>query len=281
VGTWTGTGRIGGKADVQAALNRIHGAQRGNLAPAPVRTVDEHDGLAGTATDTLPVLPELRPLLPWPGGIRKGATVTATGSTSLLMLLLAGAMRDTGAWAAVVGMPMLGGLAAHELGVPLARVAHIPEPGPDWPQIVSALIDGVDVVAVQPPPGVTEGVLRSVSARARQKGCVLLPTRAWSGADLTLEATGQRWHGLKNGRGRLRYADLEIRASGRGRAVRPKTATITIGSKPAPLPISASVHRQIPAQPDGGLWANITPMRPPADPWADLEASVHPIRQGR
>ena len=59
-------------------------------------------------------------LLPWPGGIRRGATVAVTGSTSLLIAVLAGAMRE-GAWAAVVGMPAIGALAAQEYGIDLSR----------------------------------------------------------------------------------------------------------------------------------------------------------------
>ena len=273
---WTGGGRIADASDVRAALQRINGPQRGNLALAPVTTADQAE-LAGDTTDVLPALPQLRPLLPWPGGIRRGATVAAVGSTSLLLLLLAGAMRDTGSWAAVVGMPALGGLAVHEAGIPLERLALVPEPGPDWPQIVSALIDGVDVVAVKPPAGVSEGVVRSLAARARQKGCVLLPTTPAPGADLTLEATGRRWHGLNDtGRGRLRYAELELRATGRGRAVRPRVATVTIGQMPKPLIIPAPAHQEVPERPadsDSGLWADVVPMRSP-DPWADLTAPM-------
>ncbi|MEU4558425.1 hypothetical protein AB0F72_08545 [Actinoplanes sp. NPDC023936] len=269
--TWTGSGRIDGTADVRAALDRINGAQRGNLALAPVTTADQADLTSPNATRVLPCDPQLAPLLPWPGGLRRGATVAAVGSTSLLMLLLAGAMRESGAWAAVVGAPMFGGLAASEIGVDLGRLALVPEPGPDWPQIVSALIDGVDLVAVQPPAGTSEGVVRSLVARARQKGCVLIPTRPVPGTDLTLEVTGRRWHGLGDGRGRLRYCELDVRATGRGRAVRPKTATVTVGSKPAPLDIPPPKHLRVePETADTGMWANVVPMRPPADPWAGL-----------
>jgi len=57
-------------------------------------------------------------------------------------------------------MPDLGLLAAYELGVDLERLALVPEPGPDWPQVVAALLDGIDVVVVAPP-----AVTPAVSAR--------------------------------------------------------------------------------------------------------------------
>ncbi|MEU4560214.1 hypothetical protein AB0F72_17675 [Actinoplanes sp. NPDC023936] len=178
--TWASQGHIAGKADALAALQRVNqsATSRGNLALVtdPVRTAGDAELPAPDLSKVLPADPQLLPLLPWPGGLRRGATVSAIGSTSLLILLLAGAMRDSGAWAAVVSEPMIGGLAAAEMGVPLDRLAHIPNPGSDWPQIVAALIALIDVVAVQPPPGTAEGVLRSLSARARQKGCVLYRT---------------------------------------------------------------------------------------------------------
>ncbi|MFF0378661.1 hypothetical protein [Actinoplanes missouriensis] len=273
--TWNGSGRISGKADALAALQRVNetARSRGNLAlvPQPVTTGDQAS-VQGDVTGVLPCDFRLQPLLPWPGGLRKGATVAAVGSTSLLMLLLAGAMRDTGSWGAVVGAPMFGGQAAAEAGIPVDRLALVPEPGPDWPQIVSALIDGVDVVAVQPPPGAAEGVLKSLSARARQKGCVLLPTKPWAGAELTLDVTGRHWHGLGNGRGRLRHCELDVQATGRGRAVRPKRATITVAGEPIP-PIVVPPAPPRPVEPvvaDTGRWAHLEPSPLPADPWAGL-----------
>jgi hypothetical protein len=100
---------------------------------------------------------------------------------------------------------------------------------------------------------------------------VLLTTRAWPGADLALEATERRWHGLKTGRGRLRYCQLDVRSSGRGRAVRPKTATITLGdTRPlvrVPAPPSATDE---PATPENPLWATVEPSQSPDNPWQEL-----------
>jgi hypothetical protein len=53
----------------------------------------------------------------------------------------------------VVGLPALGAVAAVEQhGVPLERLVLVPHPGPDWPTVVAALLDGLDMVVVAAPP---------------------------------------------------------------------------------------------------------------------------------
>ncbi|MDG4794989.1 hypothetical protein [Micromonospora sp. WMMD1082] len=164
-----------------------------------------------------------------PSGLRRGATVRVTGSTSLLLLLLAGAMADTDLWSAVVGVPHLGMLAAAELGVPLERLALVPSPGPDLPAVVGALVDGMSLVAVTSPgAGVGEATARALGRRARSRGCVLVVGQGWPGADLEISAGGRRWAGLGEGRGRLRYCDFDIEVRGRGSAARPRRATIRL-----------------------------------------------------
>lgn len=122
---WTGDGLIGGIDDVRRVLADVNaaGLKRDNTAFA-VELVQSADEVALTEADiarVLPAVPEIAELFPWPGGIRRGATVAAVGSTSLLMTLPAGAMTQ-GSWAAVVGMPAFGGLAAADAGVPLDRL---------------------------------------------------------------------------------------------------------------------------------------------------------------
>lgn len=181
---------------------------------------------------TLPVLPELRNLLPG-RGLRRGATVAVstgrpswpTGATSLVLALLAQASR-TGSWCAVVGVPSLGAVAAAEVGIALDRLALIPNPGPEWPTVVAALIDGVDVVVLGVPGPVAGPLAGRLAARARQRGSVLIPYGTWGGADVTLEAERGVWHGLGAGRGRLRCRQLTILARGRGAAARPKRAQV-------------------------------------------------------
>jgi hypothetical protein len=270
---WSGNGLISSRADIKAAIQRATQAaiQRGNLALLPEPVTTGTDAVPDT-TGLLPADPQLAPLLPW-RGLKRGTTITAAGSTSLLMLLLAGAMRGTGSWAAIVGMPQIGWIAAAELGMDMDRVAVIPEPGPDWPTITAALLDGVDMVVVQPPADTTASVATALAARARLKGAVLLTTRTWPGADLALEATERRWHGLQTGRGRLRYCELAVRAAGRGRAVRAKTATLQLGDTRPPVRIptpAAPAVEQV--GPGNDLWTAVKPSPPPADPWTRLKA---------
>jgi hypothetical protein len=173
----------------------------------------------------LPVLPGLRRLLP-AGGLRRGSTVAVTpGVTSVLLALLAGASA-AGFWCAVVGLPTLGPVAAGEFGIALDRLALVPEPGPDWPGVVAALLDGVDVVVAAPPGPVSATVAGRLAARARQRGSVLVPYARWSGADLVLESPGGGWQGLGRGQGRLHRRELAISARGRGAAARPRTVLL-------------------------------------------------------
>jgi hypothetical protein len=180
----------------------------------------------------LPVVPELSGLLPG-RGLRRGSTVAvatgrqapAGGGTSLMLALLAEASRS-GSWCAVVGVPALGAIAAAESGISLDRFALVPNPGPEWPTVVAALIDGVDVVVAAVPGPVAGAVAGRLVARARQRGCVLVPFGQWPGADVTLQVTDGRWEGLGNGRGRLRRREVTVLARGRGAAARPKEITM-------------------------------------------------------
>jgi hypothetical protein len=222
----------------------------------------------------LPAPPALAGLFPWPGGIRRGATVAAVGSTSLVIALLAKAM-SAGSWAAVVGMPSFGALAAAEAGVPLEHLALIPEPGPNWPTAVSAAIDGVDIVVVATPPTVADSMTRALMNRARQKGTVLIPTSAWTSCDLTITLTSRTWSGLGHGHGRLRNQQITLRSVGRGRAARPSTVTVAMPHSPQAGPACLSHAEPVAhlAAVDG--WGETEPNEPPLDPWSGLRDRGH------
>ena len=49
------------------------------------------------------------------------------------------------------GCPRSASVAAAEAGVALDRLALVPHPGPDWPTVVAALLDGVDIVVAAAP----------------------------------------------------------------------------------------------------------------------------------
>lgn len=190
----------------------------------------------------LPVSAPLRPLLP-AGGLRRGVTVevgvgslvrpeseargdpagggsapvVASGGSALLLALIAGPSR-AGSWCALVGAPGVGVAAASEAGIDLAHLALVPAPGPGWARVVAALVEGFDLVAVRPPAGVSAADQRSLTARARHHGAVLLSLGSWPGAEVRLSATSSAWEGLGAGHGRLRARRVVVRAGGRGAA---------------------------------------------------------------
>lgn len=180
----------------------------------------------------LPVAPALHAILP--DGLRRGSTVSVTGSMSLLFALLGAASAD-GAWAALVGFPRISAEAAREYGIDLARLALVPDPGlvqGGWTTAVGALLDAVDIVAARPPRGrgVVPGDVRRLAARARSKDAVLMPyvhdPSGWPGADVRLQAIGGEWTGIGAGTGRLRARRVEVTAGGRGHAARPRSASL-------------------------------------------------------
>jgi hypothetical protein len=194
------------------------GAASSLATPGAVGVASDLASAPADRARVLPVHPALAALFPW-GGLRRGVTVTVLGSTSLLFALLAPAT-GTGSWAALVGMPDLGLRAAGELGVAVERLVLVRHPGAHLPAVVAALLDGMDLVAVDP-ARLADSHLRRLSARARHRGAVLISTGPWPGADLELTPERARWTGLGDGHGFLEARDTLVTARGRGAASRP------------------------------------------------------------
>jgi hypothetical protein len=187
-----------------------------------------------------PVVAPLAPLLPG-GGLRRGSVVSVQGSAALLLALLAAATAQ-GAWAAVIGVDDLGVLAAAEVGVVVRRLVLIPRPGPDPAPVAAALLDGVGLVALAGADRMPTGARRSLAARARQRGSVLLPLGRWPGADVELNCHAETWSGAEAGHGRLRSREVRVRAVGRGAAAQPRIARLL-------LPGPGGAVTQAPADP--------------------------------
>ena len=202
-------------------------------APSPA-TLRE---LAGRVAPVTLARDQLLPLSPAVGslglaGLRRGSALSVTGaapgSTSLALALLAGPV-TAGSWAAIVGMPDLGLVAAAELGVDLARLAVVPAPGPLWPAVVAALVDAVDVVLLRPPSRVRPADARRLAARIRDRGSVLLIAGPWPEAtDVRLNVVASRWTGLERGHGHLQRRALEVVTGGRGAASRERRVTVEL-----------------------------------------------------
>lgn len=192
----------------------------------------------------LPLVRPVSPLFPG-GGLRRGTVVGVSGlldgvdglgATSLALAVLAGPSA-AGSWTAVVGLPALGGLSAAEQGIVLSRLALVPEPAKAWPTVVAALLDAIDVVAVACPGRLRPADARRLSARARERGSVLVVLgRGWPpdgpGPDVQLQVAGASWSGLGRGHGMLAGRRLDVIAGGRGAAARPRRLTVVLGQGP-------------------------------------------------
>jgi hypothetical protein len=93
---------------------------------------------------------------------------------------------------------------------------------------------------------------RRLTARARERGAVLLSTGPWSGANVVLAAEPVEWTGLGDGHGHLRRHRLAVTRGGRGSAGRgaraevvlpvpPGTVVAGAGTAPARRPAEAPV----------------------------------------
>lgn len=173
-------------------------------------------------TDLLPAPEPLLTLFP-AGGLARGSTLAVGRSSSLLVALLA-AVSSAGSWCAVVGLPAFGVVAAAEAGVTVDRLALVRDPGPDPAGVVGALLDGFDLVVVGDPRGLGLAEVRRLTARARQRGAVLVGIGSWPSADLRLSLTDALWQGAGRGDGRLRQRRVTVIAEGRGSAL-PAPAT--------------------------------------------------------
>jgi hypothetical protein len=180
---------------------------------------------------SLPVHPALHPLLP--DGLRRGSTVSVTGSLSLLLALIAEASAE-GAWCVLVDLPIgsatrLGAEAARDFGIDLTRLPVVPATGESWTNVVGALLDAFDVVAARAPARLADGELRKLAARARSRSSVLLPFLSggrWPMADLRLTAQPGEWSGIGDGHGRLARRRMQVGIEGRGQAVRSREVTL-------------------------------------------------------
>ncbi|SDD28938.1 hypothetical protein SAMN05216410_3121 [Sanguibacter gelidistatuariae] len=173
------------------------------------------DRLVSTERPPLPIPPQLCEMIP--EGLRRGSITVVSGSTSLLLSLIAEASQ-AGSWGALVGAPGINLLAAAQAGVDLSRLVLVPGPGIESATTVAALLDGMDIVVVGPEAVLVDSDRRRLAARARERASVILAMRPWQGAGMTLTAERSQWSGLGVGHGRLRSRLLTVTRSGRSGA---------------------------------------------------------------
>ncbi|WP_424809691.1 hypothetical protein [Rhodococcus sp. 27YEA15] len=207
----------------------------------------------------LPVPAGIAELLPQ-GGLVRGTVASVDGASSLLLGLLA-SVTASGGHVAVVGLPRLGLLAAHEMGAQLERLALVPTPGPDPVEIAAVLLDGMDLVILGlAGASVSPSRARAVVARARSKGSTLVVTDGyWVGAEVRLDARVDGYGGFGKGRelGRGRLCSVELAVRARGRSFQSRTSRLSIcsaGGGVAWAP-SAEPIDGVTAEPIGGVTA--------------------------
>ncbi|MGH9024704.1 MAG: hypothetical protein ACRDWD_01090 [Acidimicrobiia bacterium] len=199
-----------------AALPRRDEESRGRLhevarRAAPVTTAGER---------VLAVPGELGAVLPG-GGVQRGSVVAVDGSpgagSTTLMLRLAAAATAAGEWAALVERDAtLGGQAAFEAGVELERCAVVRwVPRNAWATVVAALLDGLGLVAAEVPNTARLADARRLTARARERGAVLVVSGPWP-AEAALRLHARGWED----------DSLAVAVEGRGAAARPQLTAL-------------------------------------------------------
>lgn len=168
------------------------------------------------------------------GTLARDAVVRVVGDgvgSTAVAFELAAAVTGVGEWVGAVDLDgTLGALAAAEAGVALERFAVVRRVPPTrWATVLAAMLDGMSLVLTDVPRGVRVGDARRLTARARERGCVLVVhERSVLGVGvpwpvpvaLTVTGTSRAWTGLDDA-GHLTGRALLVRVEGRGAAARP------------------------------------------------------------
>lgn len=204
-------------------------ALSGDVVPLSKVPVFAHERL-------LPVHDALVPLFASspdsPAGLVRGQTVVCTGSVAVSCALgLVAGVTQAGSWAAIVGMPSIGVLAAATIGVSLDRTVFVNSSSVnqtstadsgtrgDSGAALSALVDGVDLVVVARSvmTSLHSSAVRRLQNRAQSKGSVLviIGDPPATSVDVRLTARSVQWEGLGDGYGHLRRRLVSVEMEGR------------------------------------------------------------------
>lgn len=204
-------------------------ALSGDVVPLSKVPVFAHERL-------LPVHDALVPLFASspdsPAGLVRGQTVVCTGSVAVSCALgLVAGVTQAGSWAAIVGMPSIGVLAAATIGVSLDRTVFVNSSSVnqtstadsgtrgDSGAALSALVDGVDLVVVARSvmTSLHSSVVRRLQNRAQSKGSVLviIGDPPATSVDVRLTTRSVQWEGLGDGHGHLRRRLVSVEMEGR------------------------------------------------------------------
>lgn len=131
--------------------------------------------------------------------VERRQVVAVAGSTSLFLHALA-RLQEGRRWCAVVGHPGLGWCAAQEAGVNLAAVLAVPQVGERAIRVLTALAEGVEVLAVGPGVRLSGREQRFLAGKVRERGGALVVVGAWEGAwQLEAASSAPRFLGRAEG----------------------------------------------------------------------------------
>jgi hypothetical protein len=122
----------------------------------------------------------------------------------------------------------------------------VPDPGAELVAVVSALVDGFELVVLGPvgARGVQPQLARQLAGRVRNRGAVRLTAGSWPGVDLELRVSNRKWRGLtEDGFGHLEFRDVLVSARGRGAAARPHTVALQLPGPNGAAAASSPVAR--------------------------------------
>ncbi|MFT3899487.1 MAG: hypothetical protein QM728_04465 [Gordonia sp. (in: high G+C Gram-positive bacteria)] len=218
-------------AQLRQAMARV-----GATAGAAAQRMDDGVGSGedGPTAGVLAVPATLAELFPH-GGLARGSVVSAAGSGSLLLSLIA-ASSAAGAQVAVVGLGRLSMLAAAEMGADLSRVVLVADPGTDPLQIATILLDGMDLVVLNLRGlSVPPSRAKVLAARARRNSTVLLVVDGrWPGAAAHLSARVSGYRRGAPGAPRCGYGRIDgwdLSVSVRARSRPPRSAQLVAGAE--------------------------------------------------
>ena len=205
-------------ADAGTGAGADSAAVQNPTAPAlPASAPTEGAGAFDYAVpaDAVPLPRDLRAVVP-SGAVAPGQVVALAGGHSLVVALVAAATA-AGKRCAIIGYPALGLAAVAAEGGDLSQVALVPSAGADPGVVASVLLDGMDMVVLDPDCGrIPSARARVLAGRARAAGTVLVAgARDWPGADLRLESAPSRCAGLDRGYGRIFSACAPVLARGK------------------------------------------------------------------
>lgn len=185
--------------------------QRAGLRIVRTQPATPRTGVSGeVSSDDFTVPSYLHGALP--EGFPRRGVVSIRGS-HFLGMVLASIASEQKAWIAFLGVQDVGWACAESLGIDAERVVHVPRIDTQSAQVVSAAIDGFDVVVLGA-VRLDARERRVLQRRAIAKGALIIATD-WPQASLTVDCELLAISGVDGGIGHIRAVDYRV-ASYRG-----------------------------------------------------------------